>query len=222
MDQQVFYGGKYDDLLMSHARALREAGETPSKVRLAGALRGEARMTTVEAERAVDDFCERGVLRALFGPGPYDEWLTAELEAARRRNRGVSGVSLARELQRAHSDFQAGTSRSRLLGLASAIDIVDDYLARYGLPSVLGPCPLGGILIVVVTEALLLLPVSWAAHYAFGTFLLGRLFNGLLFACFFLLSFLVSTWGTWRKLRSAERWRRYDKARDRLPLRPPS
>ena len=222
MDHKNSYGGKYDDLLISHAQAIREAGEIPSKTRLTHALRGEARITFVEAGRAVDDFCERGALQTLFGPGPYDEWLTAELEAARRRNRGLNGNSLARKLEQTHPDFQGDTDRSRLLGLASAVDIVDDYFARYGLPSVLGPYTLVGIAIVVLTEAVLVLPVSWAAHFAFGTFLLGRPFNGPLFAYFYLFFVLGSIWKNWQKLRSAERWSRYDAARDRLPLRPPS
>lgn len=222
MDQQVFYGGKYDDLLTSHARAVWEAGELPSKTRLTHALRGETGVTAVEAGRAVDDFCERGALQALFGPGPYDGWLTAELEAARQRNLGLNGNSLAKKLQQMHPDFQGDTDRNRLLGLADAMDIVDDYFARYGLPSVLGPYPLVGIAIVVLTEAVLVLPVSWAAHFAFGTFLLGRPFNGPLFAYLYLVFVLGSIWKNWQKLRSAERWSRYDAARDRLPLRPPS
>lgn len=222
MDQKVSYGGKYDDLLTGHARAIREAGETPSKTRLAHALRDEARVTAVEAGRAVDDFCERGALQTLFGPGPYDGRLTAELEAARRRNRGLNGIFLAKKLQRAHSAFQVDTNRSRLLGLASAMDIVDDYFARYSLPSVLGPYPLSGVVIVVLIEVVLFLPVAWALHFALGTVLLGRPFNGTLFASFFVLFLLGSVRKNWRKLRSAERWNRYDAARDRLPLPPPS
>jgi len=222
MDQSALYGGKYDDLLISHAMAIKEAGENPSKTRLTHALRGEVKVSRVEAFRAVDDFCERGTLQALFGSGPYDEWLTSELEVARRLNRGLNGTALAKRLQQAHPALQADTSRHRLLGLASAIDIVDDYLARYGLPAVLGPYPLSGIVIIVLTEALLFFPVSWAFHFAFGTLLLGRPFNGTLFATFSLLFFMGSIWKNWQKLRSPKRWSRYDAARDRLPLRPPS
>ena len=219
MDQTVSYGGKYDDLLTSHARAIREAGETPSKTRLACALRGEARVTAVESERVVDDFCERGALQTLFGPGPYDEWLTAELEAARRGNSGLNENSLARKLERAHPDFQADAPQSRLLGLASPSDIVDDYSARYGLPSVLGPYPVGGIVIVVLMKAALFFPILWAIHYGPNA-LLGRPASGLPFVAFFLLFLAESSWKNWRRLRSPQRWDGYDAARDRLPLPP--
>lgn len=77
MDQKVFYGGKYDALLISHAQAIREAGKNPSKTRLTHALRGEVKVSRVEAVRAVDDFCERGTLQALFGPGPYLALMTS-------------------------------------------------------------------------------------------------------------------------------------------------
>ena len=217
MGQEVFYGGRYDDLLTSHARAIREAGEAPSKSRLVHALRGEARVSLVEAGRVVDDFCERGVLQALFGPGPYDEWLTAEIGAARRLNQGLNGTALAKRLQQAHPAFQADTSRHRLVGLANALDIVDEYLARYGLPSVLGPYPLGGVVVVALTEAALFLPVLWAIHYGISALLLGRPVGGLPFAAFFLLFLAERAWKGWRKLRSPRRWDIYDAARDRLP-----
>ena len=145
-----------------------------------------------------------------------------ELEAARSLNCSLSGSSLARKLEQAHPAFQADTSRYRLLGLANAIDIVDDYLARCGLPVVLGPYPLSGILIVVLTKALLFPPVSWAVHFVVGSVFLRRPFNGTLFATFFLLFFMGSIWKNWQKLRSPKRWSRHDAARDRLPLRPPS
>ena len=221
MDQAVSYGGKYDDLLIDHAKAIREAGGVPLKIRLAHALQSASRVAPVEARRAVDDFCERGVLQALFGFGPYDEWLTAQLKAARGLNRGLNGTSLAKQLQQAYPAFQTGTSRHRLLGLANAIDAVDDYLARYGLPSVLGPYPLGGVVIVILTEALLFLPVAWAVHFAVGS-VLGRPPSGTLVASFFLLFLMESTWKNWRKLRSPKRWGRYDAVRERLPLQPPS
>ena len=220
MNQAVLYSGKYDDLLIGCVKAINEAGQTPSNIRLIHALQSAVRISLVEASKAVDDFCERGVLQVLLGPGPYDEWLTAELEAARRWNRGLNGNSLARQLQSAHPVFQGNTSRHRLLGLANAVDTVDDYFVRYGLPSVLGPYPLSGVIIVVLTEALLFLPVSWAVHFGLSSLLLGRPASGTLFAFFSLLFLAGSTWKNWRKLRSPRRWKLYDAARDRLHHRP--
>jgi hypothetical protein len=218
MDQSGSYGGKYDDLLISHAKAIKEAGQTPSNTRLVRALQNAARVSPLEARRVVDDFSERGVLQTLLGPGPYDEWLTAELEAARKLNRGVNGTSLAKKLQRENPAYQSSMSRNRLLGLADAIDIVDDYFVRYGLNSVLGPYPLGGIVIVVLAEAMLSLPVLWAVHFALNSLFFGRLVSGTPFVCFFLLFLAERAWKNWRKLRSAKRWSSYDAARDRLPI----
>ena len=221
MGQKVSCDGKYDDLLISHALAIREAGGTPSNIRPAHALQSASRVAPVEARKAVDDFCERGVLQTLLGPGLYDEWLTAELEAARRLNRGLNGTILAKRLQQAHPAFQAAASRHRLLGLANVVDIVDDYLVRYGLPSVLGPYPLSGVVIVVLTEATLSLPVLWAIHYGLSA-LLGHPVGGLPFVVFFLLFLAERAWKSWRKLRSPKLWDSYDAARDRMPRRHPS
>ena len=216
--------GEYDDFLIDAAEALKASGRTPSRTRLTAALRDAKRLSLLEASRAVEDFSERGVLQARFGPSPCDVWLTAELEKARRLNQGINSTILAKKLQRDSQTFYAGTSRTSalrisrsLLGFADARDVVDDYLLRYGLKPILGPYPYYGIAIVTVTEALLFLPMLWAVHYALGS-LLGHPLTFPLFGFVLLLFIGDRFWKNWRKLRSPERWSSYDAARERLPL----
>ncbi len=225
MKQGNSYGGKYDDLLIECADAIRKADAILSPTSLAGALRDELKISLIEARRVVDDFCERGVLQEYLSAGPYDQWLTAELEAARKANHGISTTSLAKKLHRENPEGIIGTKQSKsrgrvqsALNLANTIYVVDEYFARYGLKGVLGPYPLGGVVIVTVFEALLFSPVFAAAHFAVSYALFGHPISWMLFFIFFLLFVAERTWRNWRKLRSPARWDSYDAARDRLPV----
>ena len=216
--------GEYNDFLIDAAEALKASGRTPSRTRLRAALRDAKRVSLLEASRAVEDFSERGGLQARFGSSPCDVWLTAEIEKARRLNQGINSTTLAKRLQRDSQTFDASTSRTpapriarSLLSLADAIDVVDDYLLRYGLKPVLGPYSYYGIAIVTITESLLFLPVLWAVHFALGS-LLGHPLTLPLFEFALLLFIGDRLWKNWRKLRSPQRWSSYDAARERLPL----
>ncbi len=219
--------GKYDNFLISSAEALKASGITPSRTKLSAILRDSERLSLLEAHKVVEDFSERGVLQARFGSGPYDAWLTAQIELARRLNYGINNTALAKKLQRDGPNCHAGIGvrpvpaiAKSLLGLADAIGIVDDYLLRYGLKPVLGPFPYYGIAVVTITEALLFLPVLWAVHFALGSFV-GHPLTLPLFGFTLLLFTGERCWKNWRKLRSPKRWSSYDAARQRLPLTPP-
>lgn len=224
MNRTVALESEFDELLIGGATAIRAEGKTPSRIRLIRILRDQTGLSLIKAGKAVDDFAERGVLQKLFGPGPYDAWLTAELEKARRLNKGINNTTLAKKLQHEGRVHYAAAGKTKLsgiakslLGLADAIDIVDDYLLRYGLKPVLGPYPFYGIIIVVITEAILFLPVLFIVHFALGYLLSGRPLTPAPFAFFFLLFLAERVWKNWRKLRSSKRWSSYDDARDRLP-----
>ena len=218
--------GKFDDFLTSSAEALKASGKTPSRIRLVAALREAEHVSLLEANKIVEDFSERGILQEHLGPGPYDVWLTAELEKARRLNHGVNSTALAKKLQRDSHIYYAGTGPTSalaiaksLLGLADALDVVEDYLLRYGLKPVLGPYPYYGIAIVTIAESLLFLPVLWAVHFALSI-LFGHPLTLPLFGFALLLFAGDRCWKNWRKLRSPKRWSGYDAACQKLPLIP--
>lgn len=223
MEQADNAEGRYDDLLIGHAKSLQASGRTASLVRLSAMLHESGGMSRVEASRIVADFSERGVLQRLFSSGPYDVWLTGELEKARRLNQGINGTALAKKLQRerqvryAADKTKLSNITKSLLGLADANDIVDDYFLRYGLKPIMGPYPLYGIIIVVIAEAILFLPILFLVHFALSSLFLGRPLTAAPFTFFFFLFLAERTWKNWRKLRSPNRWSSYDSARNRLP-----